>query len=91
MKVLLTGASSFTGYWFAKTLHSKGHEVVAPLRAPKDSYTGFPISISIRLRLVENSNRRADWQAAHPVGKPNLLWESTPVARICWSCFTPAS
>ncbi len=40
MKILLTGASSFTGYWFAKTLHFRGHEVVAPLFAPTDSYTG---------------------------------------------------
>jgi UDP-glucose 4-epimerase len=32
MKILLTGASSFTGYWFAKTLADHGHEVVAPLR-----------------------------------------------------------
>jgi nucleoside-diphosphate-sugar epimerase len=32
MKILLTGASSFTGYWFAKTLAEHGHEVVAPLR-----------------------------------------------------------
>jgi nucleoside-diphosphate-sugar epimerase len=40
MKILLTGASSFTGYWFAKTLHSRGHEVVAPLLAPTDSYAG---------------------------------------------------
>jgi UDP-glucose 4-epimerase len=27
MKVLLSGASSFSGYWFAHTLASKGHEV----------------------------------------------------------------
>lgn len=39
MKVLLTGASSFTGYWFAKTLRSRGHEVLAPLRSAKGSYT----------------------------------------------------
>ena len=32
MKILLTGASSFTGYWFARTLIEGGHEVVAPLR-----------------------------------------------------------
>jgi UDP-glucose 4-epimerase len=32
MKILLTGASSFTGYWFAKTLADAGHHVVAPLR-----------------------------------------------------------
>lgn len=32
MKILLTGASSFTGYWFADALRRSGHEVTAPLR-----------------------------------------------------------
>lgn len=39
MRVLLTGASSFTGYWFAVALASAGHHVVAPLRSPRASYT----------------------------------------------------
>lgn len=38
MKVLLTGASSFTGYWFAKALSEAGHDVVAPLRGDRNSY-----------------------------------------------------
>ncbi len=37
MKILLTGASSFTGYWFAQALSAAGHEVVAPLRGTFDS------------------------------------------------------
>jgi UDP-glucose 4-epimerase len=37
MKLLLTGASSFTGYWFAEALAAAGHEVVAPLRGTLDS------------------------------------------------------
>lgn len=37
MKVLLTGASSFTGCWFAEALASAGHHVVAPLRGARDS------------------------------------------------------
>ena len=37
MKILLTGAGSFTGYWFAETLASAGHEVVAPLRGNLDN------------------------------------------------------
>jgi nucleoside-diphosphate-sugar epimerase len=32
MKVLLTGASSFTGYWFVRELALAGHEVVAVFR-----------------------------------------------------------
>lgn len=40
MKVLLTGASSFTGYWFAKALTEAGHEVVAPLFRARDAYWG---------------------------------------------------
>lgn len=36
MRVLLTGASSFTGYWFAEALRKAGHEVVAPLRGGLD-------------------------------------------------------
>jgi UDP-glucose 4-epimerase len=40
MKILLTGASSFTGYWFARTLAEAGHEVVAPLLRPRAAYNG---------------------------------------------------
>ncbi len=36
MKILLTGASSFTGYWFAAALAAAGHHVVAPLRGGLD-------------------------------------------------------
>ena len=38
MKVLFTGASSFTGYWFVKELASAGHEVVAIFRRGPDDY-----------------------------------------------------
>ncbi len=34
----MTGASSFTGLWFAEALHAAGAHVVAPLRAPAASY-----------------------------------------------------
>jgi len=40
MRILFTGASSFTGYWFVKALAESGHEVVAPLRAAVASYSG---------------------------------------------------
>src|SRR5271170_4866330 len=40
MRVLLTGASSFTGYWFAGALAAAGHAVVAPLRGAVAGYEG---------------------------------------------------
>lgn len=39
MKILFTGASSFTGYWFAKELASAGHEVFALFRRRQEEYT----------------------------------------------------
>lgn len=39
MKILFTGASSFTGFWFVRELAAAGHEVVATLRQPPDAYT----------------------------------------------------
>jgi UDP-glucose 4-epimerase len=39
MKIIFTGGSSFTGYWFAKELASAGHDVVAVFRRPLQEYT----------------------------------------------------
>lgn len=41
MKILITGASSFTGYWFIKELTARGHVVTAVARGNKDQYTGL--------------------------------------------------
>ncbi len=38
MKILFTGGSSFTGYWFAKQLASAGHEVFALFRRQLREY-----------------------------------------------------
>lgn len=38
MKVLFTGGSSFTGYWFIRELASQGHDVVAVFRRSVDDY-----------------------------------------------------
>ena len=38
MRILLTGASSFTGYWFARRFAANGHELVMPLRRPRGEY-----------------------------------------------------
>lgn len=40
MKILFTGASSFTGFWFVKTLAEAGHEIVCPLRGAPGRYDG---------------------------------------------------
>lgn len=41
MRVLLTGASSFTGYWFARELARRGHEVCCTFREVRPSnYSG---------------------------------------------------
>ncbi|MES1180400.1 MAG: NAD(P)-dependent oxidoreductase, partial [Verrucomicrobiota bacterium] len=39
MKILFTGASSFTGFWFVKTL-AAGHEVTCPITRELADYTG---------------------------------------------------
>jgi UDP-glucose 4-epimerase len=41
LKVLLTGASSFTGLWFARRLAAAGHHVVAPLKGARIDYSGL--------------------------------------------------
>jgi UDP-glucose 4-epimerase len=38
MKVLFTGGSSFTGFWFIRQLAEVGHEVVATFRKPSEQY-----------------------------------------------------
>src|SRR6267378_5644612 len=40
MKILFTGASSFTGFWFVKALAAAGHEIVCPLTRGLENYTG---------------------------------------------------
>lgn len=40
-RVLLTGASSFTGLWIAEALAAAGHQVTAPLRRERGDYSGL--------------------------------------------------
>jgi nucleoside-diphosphate-sugar epimerase len=41
VRILLTGASSFTGSWFARELAAAGHEVVATFRRAPEGYEGL--------------------------------------------------
>jgi UDP-glucose 4-epimerase len=52
MKILFTGASSFTGYWFAQALTAAGHHVVAPLRGRMAEYMGVRADRARRLAAV---------------------------------------
>jgi nucleoside-diphosphate-sugar epimerase len=53
MKVVLTGASSFSGLWFAQALAAGGHDVVMPLRATSiDSYSGIRAARVARLQSL---------------------------------------
>lgn len=40
MRVLLTGGSSFTGFWFAQMLQRSGATIIAPLRGRTSEYAG---------------------------------------------------
>jgi hypothetical protein len=44
MKILFTGASSFTGMWFVRELAAAGHDVVPPFKVktpiPMKGYVG---------------------------------------------------
>lgn len=41
MKILFTGASSFTGCWFVRRLAKAGHEVTATFQRPQSAYEGL--------------------------------------------------
>ena len=40
MRILMTGASSFTGYWFVRALSALGHDLVAIFTGTAASYRG---------------------------------------------------
>lgn len=41
LRILFTGATSFTGMWFVEKLADDGHDVVAAIRGPSESYCGL--------------------------------------------------
>ena len=80
MKVLLTGASSFTGSWFADTLAAAGHEVVTPLRGTLAGYdTGRRTRVSRlsgKARIVESTSFGSE-------GFLRLIAEAGPFDVLC--------
>jgi nucleoside-diphosphate-sugar epimerase len=69
MRVVLTGGSSFSGYWFARALAESGHEVVATLSSADDpaAYTGA------RGKRTEELKRLARTVFATPFGSDEFL------------------
>jgi UDP-glucose 4-epimerase len=68
VKILLTGASSFTGLWFARALHAAGHHVVAPLRRAREEYRG-----DVRASRVAELGRVAECGFATVFGDDRFL------------------
>ena len=67
MKILFTGASSFTGFWFVKTLAAAGHEVVCPLRGGMEKYEG------VRKQRAEQLQTLCRFFPDAPFGSENFL------------------
>nr|QQZ49875.1 NAD(P)-dependent oxidoreductase [Phenylobacterium glaciei] len=66
-RVLLTGATSFTGVWIARALADAGHEVIAPLKRVESDYEGLRRDRMDRLKSVA----RVAFDA--PFGSPAFL------------------
>ena len=67
MKILFTGASSFTGYWFVKNLAAAGHEIVCPLTGAPDRYAG------VRAARVEKLKGLCRFVQHAPFGSETFL------------------
>jgi len=67
MKILLTGASSFTGFWFAKTLAQLGHQVSATFQGNRASYD------PVRLRRIDALPAEVERLWETPTQSPRLL------------------
>ncbi len=66
MKILFTGASSFTGFWFIKTLAAAGHEIVCPVRGDLVDYA------DLRLWRVEQLKSICQFVPQAPFGSENF-------------------
>lgn len=67
MRILFTGASSFTGLGFVKALAAAGHEVICPVTGGLDRYTG------VRRQRVEQLKPISRLVPHAPFGSPAFL------------------
>jgi nucleoside-diphosphate-sugar epimerase len=67
VKILFTGASSFTGYWCVKELAAQGHEIVAAVRGAENSYS------EIRAARIANLSKAAEIVWSCPFGEADFL------------------
>jgi UDP-glucose 4-epimerase len=67
MKILFTGASSFTGFWFVKTLADAGHEILCPVTGDLVDYA------DLRLWRVEQLKAVCRFIPQSPFGSENFL------------------
>jgi nucleoside-diphosphate-sugar epimerase len=67
MKILFTGASSFTGFWFVKTLAAAGHEIICPVTGDLERYTG------VRRERVDKLKPLGRFVPQSPFGSENFL------------------
>jgi len=82
MRIVLTGASSFTGYWFVRALVENGHEVIATLSSPDyaDAYTGVRATRLAKLKTLVQT------QFAAPFGSDaflDMLHQIEPFDALC--------
>lgn len=80
MRILLTGASSFTGFWFAKALVKAGHQVVCSFTGTLDRYQG------IRKQRVQELSSLCELVPNAPFGSEafiNLLRQHGPWTLLC--------
>lgn len=67
MRIVFTGASSFTGMWFARALTQAGHLVRAPLHSKWDEYGGIRLK---RLEVLRSIG--VDLRPSVPLGSPGF-------------------
>jgi nucleoside-diphosphate-sugar epimerase len=67
MKILFTGASSFTGYWFVRELNAAGHQVTATFRKRSAEYA------DVRKKRIDALNTICEPAYGPSFGSPEFL------------------